>query len=108
MAGTLGAFCIQTKTKGQARRPAPTKNGAIGIGIGTLLYGEWVKCFYDFIDGLIPSAASCLAEEAHGGIPGRIGSIEQPRPIGWLVKQGPGWFAQSAGDMGHPASGRDD
>ena len=55
-----------------------------------------------------PIAGALLAEEAHGGVPGGIGAIEKPPPVGDEGEGDPDGDAEGTGEMGDGGVGGDD
>ena len=52
-------------------------------------------------DRRLPVIGGGLADEAHGGVPGGIGAVEEPAPIGGVGQEGAGALAECAGQVGH-------
>ncbi len=52
-----------------------------------------------------PGLAGGFAEEAHGGVPGAVGAIEEPAPVGGVGEEGPDGSADGAGEVGESGIG---
>jgi len=60
------------------------------------------------MEGSGPIVGLGLAEQAHGGVPGGVGTIEEPSPVGGAGEEEPGGFVHCTGQMGDGGVDRDD
>ena len=49
-----------------------------------------------------------LAEEAQGGVPGGVGAVGHPAPVGVVLQEEPGGAAEGAGEVGGEGVDGDD
>jgi len=75
------------------------QEGAAGLAAFSFLACEFLEFGTDFLYDGGPVGELGLAEEAEGGVPGGVGAVEHPAPVGGEGEEDPCGFGECAGEV---------